>query len=985
MRPAKWLILLCFFVISCGEKSKDTPKKQTPAKVLDTSFLKLGKVGIPKYKADIPSNGHIHILDDSQNITLVDASKGKIKISNFDLEELSDQDVIIGNEKDQNLFVYHAGYNNGDEIRVTQGSVQDIVREEKATIELEFTPQMVYEPSEARTFEKLADRNPSQGPENQIKNPEKTKINVIDFKDYQLLDITANNLLAGTNLKTGKKTEINLHQGKDLKVTLDRGFLQIIPTFRGNYVFEGLGKYNFKSSFDAMVKYEFEVTVETKSATMGEVSLPLFKELKFPFKIPGPVPVYTEMNLQFPAGIKVGTAKEGKVSFRVQAEYALNAVTYFDSKTGKKIDSHYDYVVKNRNVEEVKSNSNFIFEIFFEPRLETKFYKVLGPYAYVNTNMQANIKSPLKEKDEDIFVNFSGGVGVTLSTPIFNKTLVDVQSPTLFKYTQGWDVIGPDTGKGPKYEISLQKEIQLTATKLDGEKRIALNLRPDNMGPLGKVRIYDTPKFGRLAKSKNFDSSGIAFYYPPKVIEGRDSFLIQMVEHGLESPPSRVTINFSQEAKDQAASDQLPSLPSYDKSLKEQAKVSEVIGLPEGVYSFKDLNEARVERQRDTGPDHQGSVDREILPRYVSLTLPDIKVIKADPCSKEEPLYLKTNIVASNVDEPSVSVSLLDKDKNPIYRDDILYTLQTNLVTELRYILMDYTSFAGDGVAAFFSSLKELQEYLIDEKGEQMYLVLPGLLKEENNFIFESEYSPGQKLNEKENEYFHSGIANITRLTDAISLKVDEIQRAEELKPRICKQDISLAPIEIKFSHVCSHEKRFFLHTDMKLAPSEESNTTDVGTLSEEGLVSVSFKTYLKDEQGLEYSDELVNKLRLDLEVLNNVRSVLRFDNNFLLSHFETIIRFPYILRDQYMGKPSSYRLGFTPNDIYHLDEKAALRIRARIQMRDARYIYNGEKRGIPYKKAMRKAEEFENLFKFFSSREVIENSWCKEATPAGN
>ena len=534
------LISLIFVSLCLFGCAKKTQQSSSHVKTLDTSFLKLGKVGTSTADSSIELNSHIHVLTIDQRVNIL-GDEGEIEISNFDYSLLEDGDVIIGNESDKYLFKFlskdNEQHTNTSSIIVAPGTISDITRDTKATIKLDITPNLQLEASESRSLKNTTPPPANNSNLNSASDGKKSinpmRLNVLNFENYEVINTNSQAQLLGNGLKSGNKTQFNLQAGNEFKVTINKGFLELIPTFRGEFNFTNLNKYNLNSTFDSLVRYEFEITVETKGRTVGEVSFPLFKEVSIPVRVPGPVPVYIDIDLEFPAGVKIGTTNGGKLTYLVKSEYALTAQTYFDSVTGKQITSHYDYIINNREIKQIENQNGYLFELFFEPRMKTKFYRVLGPYAYINSNIQANIQIPLRANEKDIFVNFSGGVGVTLDEPIFGTTIADIQTPSLFNLSTGWDVIGPNSKKKETIKINLQKDINLQVNNLAKKNRITLNLRPDNLSLLGKVKIYKRPSFGKLVLSSNFSNSGLAYYYPPKIVEGKDSFQIQIVEKGV--------------------------------------------------------------------------------------------------------------------------------------------------------------------------------------------------------------------------------------------------------------------------------------------------------------------------------------------------------------------------------------------------------------------------------------------------------------------
>ncbi len=597
-----WLIFLIVTVFVSCSKPSDSDKT---VKKLDTSFLKLGDIGSSKATSDFVLDSHIHVLDETQNVEIID-SEGTVEIENFDISQLDDGDIIIGNKEDKYLFKYEAKRNlAGSKLKLSPATLADLNKGKESQISINTTPQLDFKASEGRSF--VVKQGKAQTSSSQLvmkASGEKDKLNpkglnIIDFENYELINLSGQGQFLGNGLRNGKKKTFNIQGGKDLKVTIDKGYLELIPTFSGDYEFKP-NNMTLRSDFHALVRYDFQVSVESAGYVAGEFSFPLFKSVTIPVRVPGAVPVYIDVELEFPAGVKLSSQNGGKVSFRVKSEYALVAQTFYNTKTGKQIESFYDYVVNNRSIENLQKDKNYIFELFFEPRMQTKFYRVFGPYAYINANVQADIKSPLKVSEKDIFVNFSGGVGMTLDEPIFSSTLVDVKSPALFNLSRGWDIIGPN-GEADILKNQLQGDISLEVNQLDEKNRVLLNLRPDNLSVLGKIILYKVPEFGRLVLGKNFSSSGLAYYYPPKVVEGRDSFQVQIVEKGVATKPGRIILNLGQDAKTQNSQELKISLPDYDSQIGQiYTQGQTALKLPRNAYQAWSVNSKGEKKGSDT-------------------------------------------------------------------------------------------------------------------------------------------------------------------------------------------------------------------------------------------------------------------------------------------------------------------------------------------------------------------------------------------------
>lgn len=576
------MLIAILLISSCSSKDKETTP--TPPKVLDTSFLKLGKVGTKEVTGNFVVKSHIHVLNSNQDITLVNSS-GLIKIDNFDYQTLDDGDVIVGNEKDQYLFKYDKSSNpiQNNEIKVKPATLSDL--DQNASIKVDFTPELNYQAPEGRTFSKV-NKDPISTPANndiiigpitdgddpgQSINPDQK--NVLVFKDYEIIDTSKLNIASYNRLLNNKAS---LEKGEGLKVTIDEGKVEIIPTFTGNYNLMGMNNMELSATFNSYLKYRFKITVTTTKETKGDISFPLFKELSFPIRaMAGAVPIYADLMIEFPAGIKIESKNKGSITFVVENQYALTASADYDSSTGDSYDGHYDYVIKDQKLSVEKAGGDYSFEVYFEPKIKTKLYKVFGPYAYINTSVQTDVKIPLESSKDDLFLNFTGGIGFVLEDPIFGEEAFKLQSDSLYNFTKGWDIIGPQNGDAVSTRNKVASEMELQVNELNNKNQVPIQLRPRNAGPLTKIIIKQNPNFGQLVLGDNFAVDGIAYYTPPNIIEGKDSFQIQIVDRGYTNAPTRISLNLSQKAKNQAKNDPINVLPNY--SGKSSSSISPVI------------------------------------------------------------------------------------------------------------------------------------------------------------------------------------------------------------------------------------------------------------------------------------------------------------------------------------------------------------------------------------------------------------------------
>lgn len=559
-----WFMLLITSTLlsSCGDK-KEEPQVAAPKapRKLKTDFLKMGKPGEVKGQSDFISPADVVVLGDDQKIHLIDEATGEISIDNFDANDLIVGKIIIGNEEDRLLLkVTELKQQSAQptQIFIRKATVAELAGGEDASIAFTASPKVDFNATDNASVEILP--RPQQGTSNikfsstQSVQDDQAKLggnfNVVEFKDYEILNITGQALLLGNGIKDGDKKNYHLNTNGNAKVTIKEGSVQFIPTFRGDFKFKRGKVRKLMTSIDALVKYRFNIEVESTSALTGEFSFPLFKDIKFPVRIPGTPPVYIDIVIDFPAGLKLNWTKKGKSSFTIESEYAFSAQSFYTPEAGSDYKAYSDYLVRQRDLKQT-SETDLTFELFFEPKVQTRIYKVLGPYVYMHSGLQAHLQYPLMPSKKDLTFNFHGGIGAQVIVPIWDLEIFDAKSPVLFNVSRSWDILGPKKG-GKTTQGSAKGEVTLQIDKLAPDGSVPLRLLPTDADPMTKVRVYANPQYGKLVLDEKFNLNSMVYYYPPKNVEGQDSFQIQFTHEGTPSKPTRLIFSLGQEAQRQA-------------------------------------------------------------------------------------------------------------------------------------------------------------------------------------------------------------------------------------------------------------------------------------------------------------------------------------------------------------------------------------------------------------------------------------------------
>ena len=609
------VFLLLITVFSCDKKNhKDIfVGGDSNREELDTSFLKLGKLGVVEGKSTIEVNDNIIVLSDDQNITFINQNEGIISISNFEENSLREGNILVGNKNDKHLLEV---ISNTDSTAIVKlGNIASLVPGENKKIQISATPKIFFDEIAQPTMEVINnDKEDSQSGDLQIGETTtglKDKAsNLINFKNYELIkgDESQYIDIVGSRVNP-TDLGLELEKNGDFSIEIEEGKVEFIPTFRGDFELGFLKVKNLESSIDALIKYRFKIKIKTDGKLTGKVTFPLFKELVFPIKVQaGYVPVYAEVKVEFPAGLSFDIKGDGEYSFVVESEYAFSSQINYRPDTGSDHKSYSDYVVRERKFDLNQTTNNYQFELFIEPKIATNLYRVLGPFANIHTGLQADVKFPLPKGEDDLFFNFNGQVGIQVLDPIWEETVFEDRTPTLFNISRGWDILGPKE-KTERTSGTLN-DVNLQIDSLGQDNCVGINLRSDSLDRLTTVAIYKNPQFGTLLKDDAFNLNGKVRYCPPANIEGQDSFQITYTTKGKVSNPARMVLNLGENAKKQA------SEVGFSRSMVKHTSRGEVqLKVPNNAYSKPTIIKSDNEKIIPIDDSHDYEINNDVVYR----------------------------------------------------------------------------------------------------------------------------------------------------------------------------------------------------------------------------------------------------------------------------------------------------------------------------------------------------------------------------------
>lgn len=561
-------IFLLFSTTHCTKKHSSAPTT-----VLDTSFVNLGTPGELNTQNNTQKDPHVHdcTKDSSLKITPLD-DKGKIKIEGDSLKNYSFQnnDSVIG-YFDQNLDQsFHLSIldiiekNKNYVIMQTQlGNFTGLSKNsESFEFSYEYTPKFINETSKisnttsthspslppveivGKTTKEVPVQNifskteiPKKEENKNLKLYFDDKDNSFNVENFVLTSFSWDTQLSLPHdfLKSSQNKGVKViklsgaGKGGQVKITIQKAKFAIQPTFRSHYKFSWGRPEFINSSFDSILSYSLDIKVETTEGITLNVFKDIFPMVKIPVIIPGAIPILVDVEIQIPTGLELRTSGQGNLNYTLTGEHALHADMSYTTQNGFQHNQKRDSVVKEKTLNWRGESKTYSAEIYIEPQLRTRFYKVLAPYAYAHPFFRAQVELPLQKNQDELFMGINGGIGLQVVEPLFETEILNIKRDNLFEYVKSWDIFTSQDD----FNIDLLKDYEvqpLHITQRPDEGFVRISLLPPDSEKAFRFKILSYPENGILKPSDDFHLSGEVFYYPlaKSADQQEDEFKVQV-------------------------------------------------------------------------------------------------------------------------------------------------------------------------------------------------------------------------------------------------------------------------------------------------------------------------------------------------------------------------------------------------------------------------------------------------------------------------
>ncbi len=544
-----WSLLLSFFMIGCeGDGLGCSEKKSDPAPEF---HLQLGALGETTYENQLPKNENTHVLEAGETIEFL-SDDGQALIRHSDTRDIQEDDVVIANEDQGYLLKVKEIIDltaTETEVVFQQARIADIVGDDTGSFSFETTPLFKKDDPETAT-EEMSFNLDDQG-RLLIEDLELFKIEV----NQERRVVRRRSNIMGQSRPNFRRQGIHFNAGAagTYSATINSAEIQIIPTIRSQSDWNRGRLEESHTRLDTLVKYRVDISFKTSGSLSFNALIKNFlPKKKIPIRIPGAVPVYLDIELAIPAGLSVNTENEGTTRIVYEADYEFYSMMLYNRGQGIKVDKNQNVRVLRQELISQETRNKVNAELFLQPKIVTRLYRVLGPYAYLRPYIKGDLDWPSEELSDDLFVGITGGVGLEVSEPILTSEILNFDSGKIFEFQKSFDIDGAGRRSENRGEIAYDAREEIDLTQLTNEGFILLDLKAsaDNSEVL-RFEMIEFPKNHLIVPSDNFYYDGRLFFYPLSK-EARDQFSYRVISPSGETKDLSVEVQLSQNVLDSA-------------------------------------------------------------------------------------------------------------------------------------------------------------------------------------------------------------------------------------------------------------------------------------------------------------------------------------------------------------------------------------------------------------------------------------------------
>ncbi len=482
--------------------------------------LRLGTPGVTKWDNQLPANDNVKTLNDDETIEFQNES-GEAIINHSVDREINVGDIIVANSEQRYLVRVKEVIkrdSGSTQTILRQARIADIVGDENGSLTLESTP--VFDLEDIDRIARLAkDRRWGDA------SYETDSQGRMVIRDLELFNVDINgngNISGGTNKILGipitnpyEKFSVSSAAGGKYRAVINEAIVDVVPTIRSDAKWESGKISHLETRLDTKVRYRVDITYEAAGTIQLEALIDAFMPKKvIPFRVPGPVPVYLDIELGIPAGASLKATKEGKTRIVFESEYEFFTVMDFDHETGISTEKDRRVKINDKMIETKEGDLKLEAELFLKPQITARLYRVVGPHAYLKPYVRGEVEWPSREKKDDLFIGVTGGVGIELSEPIFLGSLVSFDSGKLFDWNTSFDLDEAGTPAVAALQVGQNVRDTVTVDQIGPEGFVRLNLKEHLDDGFLRYELLQSTQTGLTVPSDTFYMDGELYYYP---------------------------------------------------------------------------------------------------------------------------------------------------------------------------------------------------------------------------------------------------------------------------------------------------------------------------------------------------------------------------------------------------------------------------------------------------------------------------------------
>ncbi len=483
--------------------------------------LRLGEPGKTEVINKLPANDNVKTLEDDETITFTSDDGGAIITHNSN-REINVGDIIIANPEQRYLVRVKevlTRESGRTQTVLRQARIDDIVGDQSGTLKIESTP--VYDLEDISRLERLAKtRLGSSDAFYEVDNKGRVLI-----RNLELFSVDINSdgrISGGANKIMGipinnpyERFTVSSAAGGKYRAVVNEAIIEIVPTLRSESQWKSSKISHLQTRIDTKVRYRVDITYEAAGEIQMEALIDAFMPKKvIPFRVPGPTPVYLDIELGVPAGASLKASKKGKTRVVYESEYDFFTTMTYDEESGITTDKDQRVAIKDTRIENTETDTKLEAEIFLKPQVTARLYRVVGPYAYLKPYVRGEIQWPSTEKRDDLFVGVTGGVGIELSEPIFVSQLVSFDSGKLFDFFQSFDLDKAGSDPAQVFEVGQRLQTTVSVDEVGPEGFVRFQLKEHLSDGFLRYELIEPTRTGLLLPSESFYMDGDLFYYP---------------------------------------------------------------------------------------------------------------------------------------------------------------------------------------------------------------------------------------------------------------------------------------------------------------------------------------------------------------------------------------------------------------------------------------------------------------------------------------